>query len=211
MFWRTYIVHIFHIHIEPNGQIDLTYVLQALDILHQTRNFHASPEHHIKECYLQLAEVYLDVPSSDIRSWRQVSDEDVKQAEFCLKKATQMIGKDFYGRGWSKMKLMEAKLLIRKGELLEAVKMLEMGKKFAQISKASVDAQYCDELLHSIKASSEYKLQDMKGLSLVDHHEQTESNGNDTYLDGDGDDDTDDDNDNENDNTIWTPCFVVDG
>ena len=161
------------------------YVFQTIDILHQTDNFHASPEHHIKECYIQLAEVYLDIPSSDIRSWRQVSADDIQQAALCLHKARQRINTDFYGRGRSKLKLTEAKLLIRKGRLTDAARTLEEGIQISQASGARIDAQYCRELLQCVESSPDYALQKLKDL-LVDEGENDgeEQNGE------DGDDDT---------------------
>jgi hypothetical protein len=135
--------------------------LQAIAILQQTANFHASPEHHIKDCYLQLAEVYVDIPLSDMRAWRPVSGEDMEQAELCLTKAQQMIQADFYGRGRSKLQLTRAKLLLRTQRLMEAAHVLNDAIRDAQ---AAVDVQFCQELLDAISASPEYALHTLRQL-----------------------------------------------
>lgn len=97
-----------------------------------------------------------------------MSEEDIQEAALCLQKAHQMIRMDFYGRGRSKLKLTEAKLLIRKGQLTHAAGTLEEGIEIAQTSGAVIDAQYCNELLQSIEKSPEYALQKLKDLTVDD-------------------------------------------
>ena len=79
---------------------------------------------------------------------------------------------DFYGRGGFKFKMVQAKLAVRKEDLLSAVNILEECMMLARQAGSHVDAEFCEEALQTIKLSTEYVLQRNKVENEYKIHEE---------------------------------------
>ena len=91
-----------------------------------------------------------------------MSEDEIDKAQHCLEKAESMMGRDFYGRGRCKLKQTQAKLSVRRGDMLRADALLQEGRELATQAQSLIDIQFCDQLLEAVHRSEEYAKQRLK-------------------------------------------------